>query len=166
MKKEISNLSHTPLASDPLNTTRTKITGLIEHRGEEKVNEIRQTMQNTMMEYCSVFRDEGRLKKGLGEIRSLKERYKHVDIKNKGKTFNYDLMEAIELEHELNISEIILLSALDRRESRGAHFREDFPERDDSGFLRHILVFQTLGGPQLRYKPVKITRFKPEPRRY
>jgi succinate dehydrogenase / fumarate reductase flavoprotein subunit len=166
MKKDVSKVSHVPLASDPVKTTRARITELIEQKGEEKINEIRQIMQNTMMEYCSVFRDEDRLKKGLEEIRSLKERYKHIEIKNKSKTFNYDLMEAIELEHELSISGTILLSALDRRESRGAHFREDFPERDDTSFLKHVLIFQTPSGPQLRYKHVRITRFKPEPRRY
>lgn len=166
MKKEISKFSHIPLTSDPLKAITTRLAELIEQKGEEKISEIRQSMQNTMMEYCSVFRREEGLKKGLEEIRGLKERYKHIEIKNKGRTFNYDLMEAIELGHQLELSEAILLSALDRKESRGAHFREDFPERDDVNFLKHAFIFETVSGPQLKYKPVKITRFKPEPRRY
>ena len=85
---------------------------------------------------------------------------------NKGKTFNYELTEAIELGHQLNIAEAILLGALHRRESRGAHFREDFPTRADQSYLKHTLIFQTPKGPEVRYKPVKITRFQPEARIY
>jgi succinate dehydrogenase / fumarate reductase flavoprotein subunit len=75
-------------------------------------------------------------------------------------------MEAIELGHQLELSEVILVSALHRRESRGAHYREDFPSRADRYFLKHTLVFQTPDGPEVRYKPVKITRFQPEARVY
>jgi succinate dehydrogenase / fumarate reductase flavoprotein subunit len=75
-------------------------------------------------------------------------------------------MEAIELGHQLEISELILLSALHRRESRGAHFREDFPLRADRYYLKHTLICKTPKGPEVRYKPVKITRFQPEARVY
>jgi len=119
-----------------------------------------------MMNYCSVFRNEGGLKKGLEETRSLKERYRDINIENKGTSYNYELMEAVELGHQLELAEVILLSALNRKESRGAHFRNDFPERDDTNYLKHTLVFRTPGEPDVRYKPVKITRFKPQPRKY
>jgi succinate dehydrogenase / fumarate reductase flavoprotein subunit len=119
-----------------------------------------------MMDYGSVFRNEAGLKKGIEGIRSLKENYADIEIVNKGKVFNYELMEAIELGHQLEVAEAILLSALHRRESRGAHFREDFPKRDDQSYLKHTLVFQTPGGPEVRYKPVKIIRFQPEARVY
>lgn len=75
-------------------------------------------------------------------------------------------MEAIELGHQLDISEVILVSALDRKESRGAHFREDFPARDDRNYLKHTLAFQTASGPEVKHKPVKVTRFQPQARRY
>ena len=123
-------------------------------------------MQAVMMEYGSVFRNEEGLKKGIEEIRSLKERYQDIEVVNKGKAFNFELMEAIELGHQLDLSEVILLSALHRKESRGAHFREDFPTRADRYYLKHTLVFQTPKGPEVRYKPVKITRFQPEARVY
>jgi succinate dehydrogenase / fumarate reductase flavoprotein subunit len=123
-------------------------------------------MQSTMMEYGSVFRNEEGLRKGLREIRVLKDRYQEIEIVNKGNQFNYELMEAIELEHQLNLSEVILLSALHRRESRGAHFREDFPMRADRYYLKHTLVYKTPKGPDVKYKPVKITRFQPEARVY
>jgi succinate dehydrogenase / fumarate reductase flavoprotein subunit len=119
-----------------------------------------------MMGYGSVFRDEEGLKRGIEEIRTLRERYQNIGVTNKGKVFNIELMEAIELGHQLNLSEIVLLSALDRRESRGAHFREDFPKREDASYLKHTLVFQTPKGPEVRYKPVKVTRFHPEVRVY
>jgi succinate dehydrogenase / fumarate reductase flavoprotein subunit len=119
-----------------------------------------------MMEVGSVFRNEAGLKKGIEEIQTLQERYQRIGVTNKGKVFNYELMEALELGHQLEVCEVILLSALHRKESRGAHYREDFPQRDDPNYLKHTLVFQTSKGPEVRHKPVKITRFKPEARVY
>jgi len=123
-------------------------------------------MQSAMMDYGSVFRNEDGIKKGIEEIRNLKARYREAGVVNKGKRFNYELMEAIELGHQLELAEVILFSALHRRESRGAHYREDFPSRADRYFLKHTLVFQTPNEPEVRYKPVKITRFQPEARVY
>ena len=118
------------------------------------------------MAFGSVFRNEEGLKRGIEEIGSLKARYRNIEVVNKGKAFNFELMEAIELGHQLFISEVILVSALHRQESRGAHFREDFPKRADGDYLKHTLIFQTPKGPEVRYKPVKITRFQPEARVY
>jgi succinate dehydrogenase / fumarate reductase flavoprotein subunit len=119
-----------------------------------------------MMEYGSVFRNEEGLKKGIEGIRSLKERYAEAGVADQGKVFNYALMEAIELGHQLDLAELILTSALHRKESRGAHFRDDFPARDDRNYLKHTLIFPTPRGPEIRYKPVKITRFQPTERIY
>ena len=85
---------------------------------------------------------------------------------DKGRRFNTDLLEALELESLLYLGEAILVSALSREESRGAHFREDYPERDDRNWLKHTLVEKTETGPRLFSKPVTITRFKPQPRVY
>jgi succinate dehydrogenase / fumarate reductase flavoprotein subunit len=103
------------------------ITRLLNHKGREKADILRRKMQSLMTNCGSVFRNEEGLKKGIEEIRSLKECYKDVEIVDKGKAFNFELMEAIELGHQLDLSEVILFSALHRRESRGAHFREDSP---------------------------------------
>ena len=119
-----------------------------------------------MMDCGSVFRDEKGLKRGIEEIRGLKERYRETRVADPGKNFNYALVEAIELGHQLDLAEVILLSALHRQESRGAHYRIDFPNRDDQNFLKHTLVFQSEGGLEVRYKPVKITRFEPKARVY
>ncbi|MEW6376771.1 MAG: succinate dehydrogenase flavoprotein subunit [Thermodesulfobacteriota bacterium] len=166
MKGMVSKYEHGTISNDPLRAAEERIAGLLNQKGREKIDGIRQKMQSLMMEVGSVFRNEEGLKRGIEEIQSLKEGYKDVEIKNKGRAFNFELMEAIELGHQLDLSEAILLSALHRRESRGAHFREDFPARADRYFLKHTLVFQTPKGPEVRYKPVKITRFQPEARVY
>ena len=166
MMEEVKKVEAPPISDATLKTMEEQIMRLLNREGGEKVDPLRRKMQSTMMDYSSVFRDEEGLKKGIEEIRSLKERYQDIALLNKGKTFNYELMEAIELGHQLNLSEVILFSALQRRESRGAHYREDFPARADRYFLRHTLVFQTPKGPEVRYKPVKITRFQPEARVY
>lgn len=166
MKRVIPQFRHGPLSNDPLKIWEERIKNLFNSRGKEKADEIRRRMQSLMMEVGSVFRNEEGLKNGMEEIRLLKERYQQIRVVNQRKAFNFELMEAMELGHQLNLSEVILFSALHRRESRGAHYREDFPGRADRYFLKHTLVFQTSKGPEVRYKPVKITRFQPEARVY
>jgi succinate dehydrogenase / fumarate reductase flavoprotein subunit len=85
---------------------------------------------------------------------------------NKTRSFNYELEEALELENMLKTAETMVFSALQRKESRGAHYRQDFPERNDEEWLKHTLVYATPDGLTLRYKPVTITRFPPKERRY
>jgi succinate dehydrogenase / fumarate reductase flavoprotein subunit len=164
MKKDIPEIEHDPVSDEPLKTGKEMIASLLDRKGSEKIDGIRRNMQLIMMDYCSVFRDEEGLNKGIENIRLLKTRFNDVEIVDKGTNFNYELMEAIELGHQLDLAEVILLSAFYRKESRGAHFREDFPERDDKNFLKHTLVFRE--GPEVRYKPVAITRFQPEARVY
>jgi succinate dehydrogenase / fumarate reductase flavoprotein subunit len=166
MKEEIAQLEPPSLKMDSLKPPEEKLTQLLKQRGREKIDPIGKRMQEVMMEYGSVFRNEEGLKRGIEEIRSLRDRYRNIEVMNKGKGFNFELMEAIELGHQLFLSEVILVSALHRKESRGAHFREDFPQRADGDYLKHSLVFQTPKGPEVRYKPVKITRFQPEVRVY
>jgi len=89
-----------------------------------------------------------------------------VSVDNKGKAFNTDILEALELESLLGIAETIVLCALNRKESRGAHFREDWPDRDDREWLKHTLIRETGNGVEISYKPVTITRFQPKARVY
>jgi succinate dehydrogenase / fumarate reductase flavoprotein subunit len=128
----------------------------------KKAAVIRSSMQQTMTEICSVFRNKGDMEKGLNEIRRLKGDCQSVSIDNKGDKFNTDLLEALELESLLGLAEVILVSALNRTESRGAHYREDYPERDDKNWLKHSLATLSPDGPKISYKPVKITRFQPK----
>ena len=118
------------------------------------------------MERVSVFRQESQMAEALDQIRELKERYREVSLQDRGHCFNRDLLDAIELGYMLDLAEVITMGALYRKESRGAHFREDFPERDDKTLLVHTLVHLTDEGPQIFDKPVKITRFEPKERKY
>jgi succinate dehydrogenase / fumarate reductase flavoprotein subunit len=124
-------------------------------------------MQETMSHRCSVFREEKCLEDAFAAIQRLKKRFRSIRIEDKGKTFNQEIIEAIELGFMLELSEAIIVSAIAREESRGAHYREDFAARDDAKFLKHTLVSK-LGShyPSISYKPVVITRFEPKPRVY
>jgi succinate dehydrogenase / fumarate reductase flavoprotein subunit len=166
MKKDIPKDEYPILSEDSLKHVYSKVKGLLDQQGREKSDSVRKEMQAVMMQYGSIFRNEEGLKKGTEEVRSLKERYKEIGVSDYRKAFNYELMEVIELGHQLDLSEVILLSALHRRESRGAHWREDFPQRANRYYLKHSLAFPTAKGPEIRYKPVKITRFQPEARLY
>jgi succinate dehydrogenase / fumarate reductase flavoprotein subunit len=166
MKKDLPTKGLPSLSADPMRPVEERITERLNRQGEERVDRLRRKLQSLMMDVGSVFRNEKGLKKGLEEIRSLKESCQNVEVVTKAKPFNYELMEAIELDHLLDLSEVILLSALHRKESRGAHFREDFPGRADGYYLKHTLIFQNPKGPVVKYKPVKITRFQPQARIY
>jgi len=143
-----------------------KINSLLESDGSERVPVIREAMQRLMTEKCSVFRNHDALQEALIEIRSLKKRYASLAMANKTRSFNYELEEAFELENMLKTAEAMVFSALQRKESRGAHYRQDFPERNDEEWLKHTLVCATPDGLTLRYKPVTVTRFPPKERRY
>ena len=118
------------------------------------------------MRDASVFRTETGLKRMREKLKELKTRFKGVRIGDMGKAYNTDLYEAFELGYLIELSEAIIAGALARQESRGAHSREDYPKRDDAGWLKHTLCYQKNGTVELKYKPVKITRFQPQERKY
>ncbi len=134
-------------------------------KGEKAVN-IRRELQQAMMDGCSVFRDEKGLKKVVQTLGELEQRARSLSIDNSGNRFNTDLIDALELLNMLSLAEAIAASALNRTESRGAHSRQDHPERDDEHWLKHTLVRKTDQGVWIGGKPVTITRFKPKPRTY
>ena len=168
--KDIANYikksSLLPLPANVESSVTTKIESLLDSAGSERVGEIRLEMQRTMTEQCSVFRDKQDLQQALGKIRQLKVQLGNVGLNSKGKVFNYELEDALELENMLNLAETIVSCALWRQESRGSHYRNDFPERDDAVWLKHTLVFQTPKGLEADFKPVTITRFTPKARVY
>ena len=161
-KEEIQSL----LAETYAAPIREELAALKGRRDGERAAVIREELADVMMEKCGVYRDETLLTECRDAVRSLRERYAHVSVDDKGSTFNTDLLEARELGYLLDCAETTVSSALARTESRGAHSREDFPERDDANFLKHTLAYRGADGPELRYKPVVVTRFEPKPRVY
>jgi succinate dehydrogenase / fumarate reductase flavoprotein subunit len=132
----------------------------------ESVATIRKELQDVMMDKVGVYRDAKLLTAALAKVTELEGRYAKISIVDRGSVFNTELLEAQELGYLLDIAHVTVSSALARKESRGAHSREDFPERDDKNWLKHTLAYQGKDGPSLRYKQVSITRFEPKPRTY
>ena len=143
-----------------------QIEEIFQRDGSESYNEIRNEMKEVMMSKCGVFRDEENLKSCIAAIRTLKERYKKGKVTDIGKLFNTEVYEIIELGNMLEMAEIISTAALARQESRGGHYRTDFPKRDDEQFLKHTFVHPKDGELELKYKPVVITRYQPKERTY
>jgi succinate dehydrogenase / fumarate reductase flavoprotein subunit len=156
----------TPLPPDADCEACDEVKRLLTGNGGESTAAIRQELQNLMMDKIGVFRIEERMQEAVGEIRALQMRYSRVSLQDKDRRFNSELLEAIELGYLLELAFVTAESALARTESRGAHSREDYPERDDDSWLKHTLAYRTDKGVKLEYKPVSITRFEPKPRTY
>lgn len=148
------------------NAVENKISSILESEGAERAPAIRRAMQQVMTEKCGVFRNHDDLQQALTEIRQLKKRYANLALAHKARKFNYELEETLELENMLKTAETIVFSALQRKESRGAHYRSDFPERNDKEMLKHTLIYAAPEGLKLCYKPVTVTRFPLQERRY
>ncbi len=139
---------------------------LLSSSGTERVAAIRGELQEKMMEKCGIFRNASQLQSMTEDLRKLEERYQNIIIDDRSEKYNFDLLEAVELGHMLDFSEIIVAGALAREESRGAHSRTDFPKRDDDKWLRHTLAWRKNGKITFDYKKVVITRFQPKERTY
>ncbi|MBT0566821.1 succinate dehydrogenase flavoprotein subunit [Williamsia sp. CHRR-6] len=143
---------------------------ILSEHGSERVADIRTELQASMDANASVFRTEKTLKQALTDIHSLKERYSRIRVHDKGKRFNSDLLEAIELGFLLEMAEVTVVSALNRKETRGGHAREDYPDRDDVNFMRHTMAYKKgsdlISEIELDYKPVVQTRYEPMERKY
>jgi len=142
---------------------------LSEH-GHERVADIRTELQASMDANASVFRTEETLKQALTDVHALKERYNHIRVHDKGTRYNSDLLEAIELGFLLEMAEVTVVGALNRKESRGGHAREDYPDRDDTNYMRHTMAYkkgtELLSDIELGWKPVVQTRYEPMERKY
>ncbi len=162
-----ATVSHTVVPDD----AAVFVEGLVEQMqrasGTERVADIRRELQESMDLNAQVYRTDTSLKQCEQDIAGLRARYRNISIGDHGKRYNSDLLEAIELGFLLEIAEVMVVSARARNESRGAHFREDYPNRDDVNFMRHTMAYKTGEGEiRLDYKPVVMTRYQPMERKY
>ncbi len=134
--------------------------------GTEKIATLRDEMRNTMESGAGIYRDEASLQSTCAKLEELRERYGQLQLADTSRTFNTELIGALELDFMLDVSEAIAHSALARIESRGSHQRTDFPQRDDENFLTHTMAYQTDGAPRIEYKDVVITDWPPTERVY
>ncbi|GAB3521277.1 succinate dehydrogenase flavoprotein subunit [Arthrobacter monumenti] len=161
------------LPEDPESYTVKLLDTVRGSEGGERVAAIRKELQDTMDANVQVFRTADTLKEAVAVIDSLKERYTRITVQDKGKRFNLDLLEAVELGILLDLARVTTAAALHRKESRGGHYREDYPERDDENFMEHSMAFldpsateADVPGIRLATKPVVFTRYKPMERKY
>jgi succinate dehydrogenase / fumarate reductase flavoprotein subunit len=140
---------------------------LLDRDEGERPWQIRDELAQTMHENFGVFRREDQMKKQGEIVASLRERFDHVVVEDKGQIFNNDLTQALELGFLLELADAMVVSGLARRESRGAHARpHDYPNRDDENYMKHTLVSLVDGELQLDWKPVTTTKWQPEERKY
>jgi succinate dehydrogenase / fumarate reductase flavoprotein subunit len=166
MAADLRGVEFADVPADADAPVRAEIEALRARPAGENPAHIRRDLADVMMDNVGVYRDEKMLTEALARVRDLGARYARASVQDKGKTFNTDLLEAREVGYLLDCAETTVVAALARHESRGAHAREDFPDRDDANFLTHSLATRAPGGPRLTYKPVTITQFQPKPRVY
>jgi succinate dehydrogenase / fumarate reductase flavoprotein subunit len=143
-----------------------EIAALFNHEGGRRVSEIRDELGTMMNEKVAVFRTQEGLTEALEIVRRLKDEAKTATIDDRGSVFNQDVLSAIELGYMLDVAECIVIGALERKESRGAQFRLDFPKRNDDEWLKHIDLSMDGDGPKVSYSPVTITKWEPQERTY
>jgi succinate dehydrogenase / fumarate reductase, flavoprotein subunit len=149
-----------------LNKAKNRLNNLLKREGNLRINEVRQAFQDCMSDHCGVFRVEEVMKEGLERLQLLKQQMEKVYVDDKETCFNTELIEALELQNLMIVGEMILTSALNRQESRGAHSREDYPLRNDQLFLNHSLAYYDSPNIRIEYMPVVINRFEPKERKY
>jgi succinate dehydrogenase/fumarate reductase flavoprotein subunit len=162
-----------PVGANPIEamlwdeTKRIQTTYLTKKGGTERMAVIREEMQREMDAKAGVFRNREGLTQLVKDLGKLRERFETIKIEDSSRTFNTELISALELDFMLELSETIAVSALAREESRGAHARRDFPDRNDEKFLKHTLAFRTGdAAPRLDYRDVHIMKFQPQARTY
>jgi succinate dehydrogenase / fumarate reductase flavoprotein subunit len=163
-----------PLPTDPAKDVRELVERLRSSNGTERVAALRKELQEEMDKNAQVFRTEESLASVTETIRSLRERYQNIGIHDRGKRFNTDLLEAIELGFLLDIAEVVVYSARNRKESRGGHMRDDYPDRNDAEYMQHTMAYLTGDAHsadasdhiRMDWKPVVITHYQPMERKY
>ena len=158
----VQQASLRPPSTITLETETTRLRHLLANRGPERAWQVRDELGKIMSLNLGIFRTQQSMADAQEQLRALKVKAARVLVQDKGQVFNTDLIQALELQSLVELAETIVAGALARQESRGAHYRSDFPKRDDANWLKHTLTLQTPDGPMLEYKPVTISRFSPK----
>jgi len=167
MAIDIKGVGMPDVSEDVTEPVRAEIEAIRGRAKGERKEAIRVALADVMMDDAGVYRDAAGLERARARVAELRGRYENVSVDDKGTTFNTDLLEARELGYLLDCAETMVAACINRRESRGAHSREDYPDRVDVNFLTHSLATRGAdGGIDLAYKPVTITKFQPKPRVY
>ncbi|GHD42331.1 succinate dehydrogenase flavoprotein subunit [Mycetocola manganoxydans] len=163
-----------PLPEDPAKEVRETIEGIRANAGGERIAVLRRELQEQMDMKAQVFRTDESLAEVTETIHQLRDRYRNISVQDKGRRYNTDLLEAVELGFLLDLAEVVVFSARNRKESRGGHMRDDYPDRDDENYMKHTMAYLT-GDPlssdaadhiRLDWKPVVMTRYQPMERKY
>ncbi|TFD91302.1 MULTISPECIES: succinate dehydrogenase flavoprotein subunit [Cryobacterium] len=170
----VKTASFTPLPEDPAKEVRELLEGIRSSTGTERISVLRKILQEEMDKKAQVFRTDESLAEVTETIHLLRERYKNIGVQDKGRRFNTDLLEAVELGFLLDLAEVVVYSARNRKESRGGHQREDYLVRDDENYLKHTMAYlkgdalsaDAADHIKLDWKPVVITRYQPMERKY
>ncbi len=159
--ESVRHCTHQPVPGTMLQQEEQRIANILTSTGPERAWQIRDDLGKTMSLNLGIFRTRQSMSEAVAAIESLKVRAQQMCVQDKGKVFNTDLIQALEVHCLLEIAHAIVVSALGREESRGAHYRADFPTRNDGAWLRHTLSYRRPDGPLLTYSPVTITKFPP-----
>jgi len=145
---------------------RSEFEALRNGSGKTNVYDLSNEMKNVMFADVGIYRNEKDMQSALEKVRDMQKRFKDVKVSDTGRIFNTELLNAWELGNMLEVAEVIAASALNRKESRGGHSREDYPDRDDVNWLKHTLIARKNGKLEISYKPVVITKHQPKARVY
>jgi succinate dehydrogenase / fumarate reductase flavoprotein subunit len=158
--------SFTELPPGPADFANAQFADLQKGNGTERVIDIAEEMKSVMFDHVGVFRVEEGMQKAVDKIRALKDRFQHIQLDDHNEAYNLDVINAWEVKNLLDLAEVTAVSSLERRESRGAHSRDDYPDRDDEQWLKHTLAWLDEDGVRLEYKPVDTSIYKPKERSY
>jgi len=150
------------LATDQLSAEQRRVQRLLAQEGSIRAWQIREELGQLMSLNLGLVRTHESMSDATLALKALTHRAASITVQDKGRVFNTDLVQAFELLSLLDVAETIIASALARKESRGAHYRSDFPQRDDTSWLKHTLAHRTPERPELTYEPVTVTRFSPK----
>lgn len=164
--RDLPGIQLSAVPEEHVKAAEEKVEKLLSGNGHETIAGLREDMRAVMSEGCHIFRTREGLEKAVAAIKDLQKRYGNLRLDDKTRGFNTQILEALELGHQLDFIEPIAVGGLEREECRGAHWRTDFQKRDDEKWLKHTLAWKTEDGIRLAYKPVTITRFQPEERKY